>query len=382
MNRPDLHQRLAEHPLARVPVEPLQTRSLPVLDFAGSDYLGLARHFQVLAALQDGAARLGMQAGACSNEHQQLEGELAQWLGFAGARSFQSLALARQAIQQVLLQDEDDLCLHDHLNVPALGQATRLAGCRLRHYPHRDAEGAAWQLRSAPRGLAVVATEGLFQADGQLAPLRTLSLAAERHQAHLLVDDAHAIGVCGDDGAGSLALAGLPASAVTALVISLEHAFGLQGAVVLGDTALIEHLDRHAAAHDLARPATAVAAAARVAVRLARRDGWRRQRVAELGAHLHQQLQSHGIASERPAGPLLCLELAGEAGQWQAALARRGLRVACQPAGHDPAAPLTRLRLQLSALLEPPQVEQLAESLARLNDSTRLSVPLVQPLEA
>src|SRR5690606_39198128 len=104
---------------------------------------------------------------------------------------------------------------------------------RLRHYPHRDAEGAAWQLRQSPRGLALLVSEGLFQADGQLAPLRTLSLAANRHQAHLLVDDVHAIGVCGENGGGSLELAGLPSGAVTALVISLEHAFGLQGAVVL-----------------------------------------------------------------------------------------------------------------------------------------------------
>lgn len=381
MTRPDLHQRLAQHSLARVPVEPLQTRSLPVLDFAGTDYLGLARHFQVLGALQDGAARLGMQAGGCSAEHQQLEAEMAQWLGFAAARSFQSLAQARQAIQQVLLQDEDDLCLHDHLNLPALTQATLLAGSRLRHYPHRDAEGAAWQLRSTPRGLAVLATEGLFQADGQLAPLRTLSLVAERHQAHLLVDDAHAIGVCGEDGGGSLAVAGLPASSVTALVVSLEHAFGLQGAVVLGDAALIEHLDRHSSAQDQPRPATAVAAAARVAVRLARRDSWRRQRVAELGRHLQQRLHGQGMVVERPAGPLLCLELAGDAGQWQAALARRGLRVACQPGGRDPAQPMTRLRLHLSALLETAQVDQLADSLARLNDSTRLSVPLLHPVD-
>lgn len=363
-------------------MEPLQTRSMPVMDFSSTDTLGLARHFQVLGALQDGAARLGIQPGTTGAEHIQLEADLSQWLGFAAARSYQSLSQARQAIQQVLLSDEEDLCLHDHLNSTALTQATLLAGCRLRHYPHRDAEGAAWQLRSSPRGLAVLATEGLFQADGQLAPLRTLSLVAERHQAHLLIDDTYAIGVCGEDGGGSLAVAGLPATSVTALVISLEHAFGLQGAVVLGDAALIDHLDRYSSAHDQPRPPTAVAAAARVAIRLARRDGWRRQRVAELGLHLQQRLQTLGMVVERPVGPLVCLELAGDAGLWQAALARRGLRVSCQTYERHPGEPTTRMRIHLSALFETTQVEQLAESLARLNDSARLLVPQHLAVEA
>lgn len=382
MTRPTLYQRLQQRPPQHLPVEPLQTRAMPVLDFASPDYLGLARHFQVLGALQDSAARLGMQAGEHSHEHTRLESELAGWLGFAAARSYQSLAQARLAVQQALLGDEQDLCLHDHLNTPALIQATHLTGCRLRHYPHRDAEGAAWQLRQSPRGLALLVSEGLFQADGQLAPLRTLSLAAERHQAHLLVDDVHAIGVCGENGGGSLELAGLPSGAVTALVISLEHAFGLQGAVVLADTTLIQYLEQVGAQHEHPRPPIAIAAAALVAVKLARRDGWRRQRLHELVQQLQRRLGGLGINAPHPSGPLLCLELAGEAGQWQAALARRGLRVFASPAGHDPGEPCTRLRLQLSALHEPAQLDQLAESIARLNDSARLQVPLLQPQQA
>ena len=382
MSRPNLSERLEQHPLACLPVEPLQTRAMPVLDFASPDYLGLARHFQVLGALQDHAARQGMQAGEHSREHGRLEAELAQWLGFDAARSYQSLAQARLAVQQALLSEEEDLCLHDHLNGQSLIQATHLTGCRLRHYPHRDAEGAAWQLRQSPRGLALLVSEGLFQADGQLAPLRTLSLVAERHQAHLLVDDVHAIGVCGEQGGGSLELTGLPASAVTALVISLEHAFGLQGAVVLSSAALIQRLEQVGAMHEHPRPPIAIAAAAQVAVKLARRDGWRRQRLQELSQHLQQRLSGLGMRVPHAPGPLLCLDVPGDSGQWQADLARRSLRVITSPCGRDPAEPMTRLRLQLTALHETTQLDQLAESIARLNDSTRLRVPLLQPAEA
>lgn len=382
MSRPNLYQRLEQQPLACLPVEPLQTRAMPVLDFASPDYLGLAKHFQVLGALQDLAARQGMQAGQYSREHTRLEAELAQWLGFAAARSYQSLAQARLAVQQAMLREEDDLCLHDHLNGQSLIQATHLTGCRLRHYPHRDAEGAAWQLRQSPRGLALLVSEGLFQADGQLAPLRTLSLVAERHQAHLLVDDVHAIGVCGEEGGGSLELTGLPASAVTALVISLEHAFGLQGAVVLSSQALIQRLEQVGGMHEHPRPPTAIAGAALVSLTLARRDGWRRQRLLELSQHLQQRLTTLGITAPHAPGPLLCLEVAGDSGQWQAALARRSLRVVTSACGRDPAEPMTRLRLQLTALHEPAQLDQLAESIARLNDSSRLCVPLLQPVEA
>lgn len=382
MTRPTLHQRLFQPSLAHHRPVAATSMQPPTLDFGNHDYLGLARHFQVLSALQDSCARQGLQVGHPQAEQAQLEQEMAHWLGFAAARSFQSLGQARQALQQALLSDEQDVCVHDHLNSAGLIDATRLAGCRLRHFPHRDAEGAAWQLRQSPRSLAVLVSEGLFEADGQPAPLRSLSLVAERHQAHLLVDDAHAIGVCGDSGAGSLEHAGLAASEVTAQLVSLEHAFGLQGAVVLGDHALIAHLDRFAAQRGLPRPAIAVSAAARVSLQLVRRDQWRRTRLFELSQHLHQRLHSLGLQPASAHGPLLCLELPGDAGQWQAALARRGVHVPVQPLGHDPAEPATRLRLHLTALHEPAQLDTLASTLARLNDSSRLRVPLLLPAEA
>ena len=78
---------------------------------------------------------------------------------------------------------------------------------------------------------------------------------------------------------------------------------------------------------------------------------------------------------------MLCLEVLGEASHWQAALARRGLRVIASPDNRDPDTPMTRLRLQLSALHDSAQLDPLAESIARLNDSARLNVPLLQPQE-
>lgn len=382
MNRPSLHHRLAQQTPPRKPALPANASEQPTQDFGGHDYLGLARHFQVLGALQDSCARQGLQGGGRQPVHERLEQEVAQWLGFPAARCFQNMGQARQAIQQALLSDEQDVCVQDYLNAPALIDATRLAGCRLRHYPHRDAEGAAWQLRQSPHGLAVLVSEGLFEADGHPAPLRTLALVAERHQAHLLVDDMHAIGVCGESGGGSVEQAGLPPSAVTALVISLEHAFGLQGAMVLADDGLIQHLDHLAGARGLPRPATAVAAAALVSVQLARRDQWRRHRLLELSQQLHLRLRSHGLQIATPHGPLQCIDLEGTAEHWQAALIRRGARVPSLPLADGDNGPRTRLRIHLSALQEPAQLDALVDSIARLNDSSRLSVPLLLPVGA
>src|SRR3546814_17988887 len=101
----------------------------------------------------------------------------------------------------------DLLCVQDRLNHASLVDAARLAGCRLRRYPHADPDGALRQLRGNPDGAALLATDGVFSMDGDVAPLRELALAAQAQHALLYVDDAHGIGVVGPDGRGRVAAA-------------------------------------------------------------------------------------------------------------------------------------------------------------------------------
>ncbi len=250
--------------------------------FCSNDYLGLAQQFSVVNALQDAAAREGAGAGAshlvCGHHalHEALEREVAEWLGYPRALLFGSGFAANLAVQQALLSEENDVCVQDKLNHASLLDATRLAGARLRRYPHLDAEGAMRQLKHAPDGAAMLATDGVFSMDGDIAPLRALSLVARLQQALFYVDDAHGVGVVGD-GRGAVAAAGLGVDDVPLQLVTLGKALGGSGALVLGRDDLIEHLAETARPYIYTTAVPpAMAAAALEAVRLARRDNWRR----------------------------------------------------------------------------------------------------------
>jgi len=150
-------------------------------NFSGNDYLGLSQQFGVVDALQAAASRDGVGAGASHlvsghyQIHEQLEREVAEWLGAPRALLFGSGYLANLGVMQALL-GEDDVCVQDRLNHASLIDAARLSGCKLRRYPHNDAEGALRQLRTVPEGAAMLATDGVFSMDGDIAPLRELSL--------------------------------------------------------------------------------------------------------------------------------------------------------------------------------------------------------------
>ena len=169
-----------------------------LVNFCSNDYLGLAQQFGVASALADAAARSGA-GGVASHlvcghtaEHEALERELADWLQVPRALLLGSGYMANLAVVQSLLGD-GDVCVQDRLNHASLIDAAHLAGCRLRRYPHADAEGALRQLRAAPGGAAMLATDGVFSMDGNVAPLRELAAAADAEGALMYVDDAHGV---------------------------------------------------------------------------------------------------------------------------------------------------------------------------------------------
>jgi len=327
-----------------------------LVNFCSNDYLGLAQQFAVAGALQDAAAQHGVGSTAshlvCGHHalHEALEQELAAWLGAPRALLFGSGFLANLAVVQGLLGD-DDLCVQDRLNHASLIDAARLAGCRLRRYPHGDAEGALRQLRATPDAAALVVTDGVFSMDGDIAPLRELALAARVQDAVLYVDDAHGVGVVGPEGRGSVAAAGLDAQAVPLQLATLGKALGGYGAVVFGDAALVEHLAETARpyVYTTALP-PALAAASLAAVKLARREHWRREKLEALVARFRDGAMRAGfelLPSNTPIQPLvvgddraaLALAAALEArGYWIAAI-----RPPTVPEGS------ARLRITLSA---------------------------------
>jgi len=341
-----------------------------LLDFCGNDYLGLAQHFAVAGALQDGAARHG--AGGIASHlvsghhaaHEALERELADWLQVPAALAFGSGFAANLAVLQSLLGD-GDVCVQDKLDHASLIDAARLAGCRLRRYPHADAEGALRQLRAHPEGAAVLATDGVFSMDGDVAPLRQLALVARAQDALLYVDDAHGIGVRGPDGRGSVAEARLGIAEAPLQLATFGKALGSHGAAVCGDAVLVRHIA------ETARPyiyTTAIppaqAAATLAAVKLARGEQWRRDKLQETIAHFRAGARRRGLPLLESDTPIQPLQVGDDhaAVAMSQALEARGFWVA---AIRPPTVPegTARLRITLSAGHERLQVDALLQAL-------------------
>ena len=342
-----------------------------LVNFCSNDYLGLASQFAVGSALQDAAAQHGVGSGASHLVsghhalHDALEKELADWLGAPRALLFGSGYLANLAVVQALLGD-DDLCVQDRLDHASLIDAARLAGCHLRRYPHADAEGAARQLRASPDAAALLVTDGVFSMDGDVAPLEPLAQVAHEQQATLYVDDAHGVGVLGPEGRGCVAAAGLDIADVPLQLATLGKALGGYGAVVAGDDTLIAHLAETARpyVYTTALP-PALAAASLAAVKLARREHWRREKLQALIARFREGAQRQGLqlaSSDTPIQPLLVGD-DRQALALAAALETRGYWIA---AIRPPTVPegSARLRITLSAAHTEADVDGLLGALA------------------
>ena len=352
-----------------------------LVDFCGNDYLGLARHPDLVAALTRAAALEGVGTGAahlvCGHrgEHAALEEELADWTGRQRAVLFSTGVMANLGALQGLLGAGslpgrgDALCVQDRLNHASLIDGAQLAGAELRRYPHGDAEAAARQLDARPDHPALLATDGVFSMDGDIAPLAALAALCRERHALFYVDDAHGLGVMGPEGAGSVAAAGLDAKQVPVLMGTLGKALGTAGAFVAGDASLIEAIVQFARPYiyTTAMPA-ALAAATRASLRLVRadKDGRREQ----LTAHIDRfragarQLGLAVMPSRTAIQPLLVGSAEAALGASRALEAAGFLVIAIRPPTVAQGA--ARLRITLSAAHSPAQIDALLDALSRL----------------
>lgn len=353
----------------------LESGGRRLLGFCGNDYLGLAQHPQVIAAFKRTADDEGVGSTAahliCGHrtEHAALEEALADWTGRERALLFSTGYMANLGVMQALLR-AGDVCVQDKLNHACLLDGTTLAGAQLRRYPHGNVDGAARQLagRADTDAGALLATDGVFSMDGDVAPLRELAALCEGEEATLMVDDAHGLGVLGENGAGTLSMLDLGQRDVPVLMATLGKALGCHGAFVAGSAGLIEGLMQSARTYvyTTAMP-PAVAAAALAAVRIAREENWRREKLAALIRRFRAGAGELGLAlmpSDTAIQPLLL----GEAGTAMAAaealeacgLLVGAIRPPTVPAGKS------RLRITLSAAHEEEHIDLLLEALAGL----------------
>jgi 8-amino-7-oxononanoate synthase len=348
-----------------------------LVDFSSNDYLGLAAHPVIAAAMAECAARCGAGSGAShlisghGREHAALEEELAAFIGRDRALLFSTGYMANLGVLTTLAGRGESVLL-DRLSHASLLDGGRLSGARLRRYPHCDAAAARRLLAESSPQTTVLGTDGVFSMDGDIAPLAALAEAARDHGAWLVVDDAHGIGVLGPSGRGALELAGLDCEAAPVLVGTLGKAFGCFGAFVAGAGDLIELLIQRARPYiyttALPQP---VAAATRAALRIAREESWRRERVSALTARFRAAAKQAGVPLADSVTPIQPIPL----GSAQAALAAQ---LALRQAGfwavaiRSPTVPVgaERLRITLTAGHEESQVDALVEALSRLRASS------------
>jgi len=398
--RPDLiarlgvaHAQRAQHDLLRrlrivesVDAARIVVDGKALLNFASNDYLGLAQHPAVRDAALRAIARWGVGAGAAHllgghrAEHAMLEEKLARWTGRERALLFSTGYMANLGVLGALLGDGDpgartgqSLCVQDKLNHACLLDGARLAGAELKRYAHGDVDAAARQLDSRPGVPALLASDGVFSMDGDVAPLAQLAALCTTQHATLMIDDAHGIGVLGADGAGSLSEAGLGQREVPVLMATLGKALGVAGAFVAGSATLIDGLLQFARTYvyTTAMP-PALAAAASAATDVVRFESGRREKLQRLIAHFRHGAAERGIALSDSRTPIQPVPVGASDAALRVAqrLEEAGFFA---PAVRPPTVPAgtARLRVTLSAAHEEGDVERLLNALARAIGAVR-----------
>lgn len=339
------------------------------LAFCSNDYLGLSQHPAPIEAARRAAMQWGVGSTAsplvCGHtaEHEALEIALARFVGLPRALAFYAgYGLAVGVIPALV--ERGDAIFSDALNHACLIDGARLSRAEIHRYPHADLDALAAQLAASRAPRKLVITDAVFSMDGDLAPLPAILALCERHDALLLVDDAHGFGVLGTEGRGALSHFGL-ASPRLLYMATLGKAAGVAGAFVAGDATLVEWLMQKTRSYLFATAMPAMLAAAlHAGVRAIASEGWRRDQLRRLGAQLRAGLAALPWTVLPSASAIHALIL-GENARALAvmeALRRRGLWV---PAIRPPTVPAgtARLRITLSAAHTEADVARLLDAL-------------------
>lgn len=340
------------------------------LVFSSNDYLGLASHPDVKAAFTAAANEYGVGSGAAHlvtghhHAHHALEEELADFTGRERALLFSTGYMANLAVVTALT-DRHDAVFGDKLNHASLIDAAQLSEARHIRYKHADSDALEIRLSSSTEKDKLVITDGVFSMDGNIAPIPDLVACCEKNSAWLVVDDAHGLGVLGNNGAGSLEYFSMGSKEVPVLVGTLGKAFGTFGAFVAGSEELIETLIQNARSYiyTTALP-IAVAEATRASLKIIQTDKERREHLQSLIQRLRSGAEQLGLPlmpSMTAIQPLVIGEAAQTVAMSDALLEQGILVTAMRPP--TVAEGSSRLRITLSASHTEPEVDKLLSAL-------------------
>ncbi|MCP3848922.1 MAG: 8-amino-7-oxononanoate synthase [Gammaproteobacteria bacterium] len=364
----------------------LNSNGKKVLSFCSNDYLGLANHPDIAQALKKGVDTYGVGSGAAhlvsghSRAHHELEEALAEYTGRSRALLFSTGYMANLGIVNALM-GKGDTVFQDKLNHASLIDASLLSssfsGSQLKRYRHNDMASltALLEKNHSEGSRKLIMSDSVFSMDGDLAPVSQLSSICQKHDAWLMLDDAHGFGVLGKNGAGVAEEYSLDQEQLPIYMATLGKAMGVFGAFVAGSDVLIETLIQKSRSfiYTTAMP-PALAQATLMSLKVAQQESWRRDKLKQLIQQFRSGAQQLGLSlmdSQTAIQPILVgdNETALEMSQ---ALEQQGILVT---AIRPPTVPkgTARLRVTLCAEHEACDVERLLSALELLFSNNKAS---------
>jgi len=275
------------------------------LIFCSNDYLGLStQNIQLNQQIGSTAAHL-----VCGHHdiHHELELALAKFTGYKKTLLFSTGYMANLGVISALMGRNDAVFL-DKLSHASLVDGAILSRAKLFRYPHNDLQVLENQLKKSSFDNKLIVSDGVFSMDGDLAKLPQLIELSKKYDAGLMIDDAHGLGVLGENGRGTLEFYQQNQQDISILVGTLGKAFGTFGAFVAGSETLIEYLIQTARSYIYTTALPPIIAQATLYnLETAQKESWRREKLFENIAYFKSKTQHLPfMPSDTPIQPLLC----------------------------------------------------------------------------
>jgi 8-amino-7-oxononanoate synthase len=370
--------------------------------FCSNNLLGLSNHPDVKAAAAKALERYGLGSGgsrmmaANIDVHRALEHRIAEFLGREDAICFVAGYMAnvgtvpapmrvdllgRIAAAQLGFSLEEQArqdgastgweIFSEDLNHASVVDGVRLANAKHSIFPHKDIEALSALLDASDTPSKFIVSDGVFSMDGDIAPVPGLVEMAERHGAMLMIDDAHAVGMLGANGRGSLEHHGIDPSRVDLQMGTFTKAFGGVGGYVAGDKEVIDYLRITARTYIFSAPLPpSIAAGVAEAIDVAEREPWRREKSLENAFFFRREVEAMGygtVGSETHIVPTLIGD-ENKAAEVTRQLRHRGI---VAPHVRYPAVAMGRARIRfvMTCQHERDQIEYLLKCLAELRQT-------------
>lgn len=354
-------RRLLDSPQA----EHIVANNKPYLSFCSNDYLGLANHPALIAAMQIAAGDSGVGSGASGlvtghhRYHDDLEKQLAKFVNMPAALLFSAGYMANIGVLGALV-GRGDAIFADKLNHACLNDGGYYSLADFNRFPHNDVAALEKLLKASTARHKLIAVDAVFSMDGDIAPLAEYLALCEKYDAYLYIDDAHGFGVLGEHGQGSLNHLKLKSPRII-MMATLGKAAGVAGSFVAGERVVIDYLIQTAKSYVYSTPAPpALSATLSASVRLIEQGDDLRTHLRSLIHYFKGNLQCKKwqlMPSETSIQPLVVGDNL-EALALSEYLQKQGILV---PAIRPPTVPVgtARLRISISAAHSLNDVKQL-----------------------